>query len=203
MWQRVGVEWEEGYFHSQYSPPGTCSPACNAHSSWTVSHWMQAGFWGNSQWAESCDTLSNSSPSSMVPTTLSHLWRFSLTSFIQRCFPYKGAKLTHLKTERQGTVRIRLYQNRCPAIKTDTDGEQPTLPHVCSSAVHLPLGKLVKPFVLDPGSPGLQNIWGIISFKSLCHTLNSPLIMWNSEQYHVWACEYFSEEKVYNFHCIL
>lgn len=46
---------------------------------------------------------STSSPSSIGPTTLSHLWPFP--------WPPSSNDVSHI-------VRIRLYQNRCPAVKT-------------------------------------------------------------------------------------
>lgn len=134
-------------------------------------------------------TLSNSSPSSVGPTTLSHLWPFP--------WPPSSNDVSHRHCENWA------LSEQMPSNQNTLLMNSPPLPYICSSAVHLPWGKLVKPLVLDPRSTGLWNIWGIISFKSLGHTLNSPLIMWNSVQYHVWACVYFSEEKVYNFHCIL
>lgn len=103
---------------------------------------------------ESRDTLSNSSPAPSVPT-LSHLWPFSLTSFMQRCFPHTRAKLTHPKIESHRHCQNQAVSERTPAIKSDTDGEWRALLYVCTSALHLCRGKLVKPPVSDPGSPGL------------------------------------------------
>lgn len=162
-----------------------------------MSHSCKAGSQGSSQVAESNDMLSNSSPSSMVSTTLSSL-AFLPNLLHSKMFPVYKNKINtpqNRKTQAQsksGTIRMNAWQLKHSLIVN-------SLP--CFVSAHQPsifpeLSWSELP-ALDASSLCVCSSWDIASFASQGHTLGSPFLMQNSLKYCLCACVWFSEEKKY------